>query len=68
MIFYSLVSGIACLLNRINKPDVTVGVDGSLFKYHPHFKNIMKKKIQELAPDTQVSIPRCTSYLNFMIS
>lgn len=40
--------GIATLLNRMNKPHTTVGVDGSVFKYHPNFKKIMNEKILEL--------------------
>ncbi|CAF3861549.1 unnamed protein product [Rotaria magnacalcarata] len=41
----------ACLtvvINRINKPNVTVGVDGSLYRYHPRFKRNMEKCIKTL--------------------
>ena len=40
--------GIAVLLNRINKPKVTVAVDGSLYRFHPHFHELMMEKIQDL--------------------
>ncbi|ELT98250.1 hypothetical protein CAPTEDRAFT_18168 [Capitella teleta] len=39
---------IATLLNRIDKPSVTVAVDGSLYRFHPHFHNLMTQKTQEL--------------------
>ncbi len=49
-------AGIATLLNRINDPKVTVAVDGSLYRYHPHFHNLMTEKITEmLNPGLKVS-------------
>ncbi|KAL8613116.1 hypothetical protein ACOMHN_035057 [Nucella lapillus] len=41
-------SGVATLINKINKPDITIGVDGSLYRFHPRFRNLMTLKIQEL--------------------
>ncbi|CAF1092553.1 unnamed protein product [Rotaria sordida] len=35
--------GLAVLINRINKPNITVGVDGSVYRYHPRFKRNMEK-------------------------
>jgi len=43
-------AGIATLLKRINKPTVTVGIDGSVYRFHPHFKRWMVEKIKELIP------------------
>ena len=28
--------------------DVTIAVDGSVFRYHPHFANIMQSRIAQL--------------------
>lgn len=48
--------GLAVLLNRINDKSVTIGVDGSVYKYHPNFHNIMEEKTRELTnPDIDVS-------------
>ncbi|KAL5110010.1 Hexokinase [Taenia crassiceps] len=47
-------SGVACLLNRIDRPRTTVAVDGSLFKFHPTFARTMVEVITKLIP------PRCT--------
>jgi hexokinase len=41
-------AGIATLVNRIDKPMVTVAVDGSLYRFHPHFHTLMMEKTQEL--------------------
>lgn len=41
-------AGIAALINRINKPNATVAVDGSLYRFHPHFHNLMLQKTQSL--------------------
>ena len=41
-------AAVACLLNKMGRPHTVVGVDGSMFKYHPHFHSIMAKKTKEL--------------------
>jgi hypothetical protein len=41
-------SGLAVLINRIGKSDVTVGVDGSLYRYHPRFKRTMERCMETL--------------------
>ncbi|CAF1168812.1 unnamed protein product [Adineta steineri] len=41
-------AGLAVLINRINKPKVTVGVDGSVYRYHPRFGRNMEKCMQVL--------------------
>ncbi|XP_044257846.1 hexokinase type 2-like isoform X3 [Tribolium madens] len=41
-------AGIATLLNKMKEPRVTVGIDGSLYRFHPHFHNLMMEKISEL--------------------
>ncbi|VDQ00827.1 unnamed protein product [Trichobilharzia regenti] len=51
-----LLLGIACILRRINRPEVTVGVDGSLYKFHPKFCERMTDMIDKLKPKpTRVS-------------
>lgn len=40
--------GLAVIINRINKPNITVGVDGSLYRYHPRFKKNMEKSMSAL--------------------
>ena len=42
-------AGVAALLNKMGRRNVTVGMDGSLYKFHPHF---------------QVGWPRLTSHLS----
>lgn len=41
-------AAVACLLNKMGRAHTVVGVDGSMFKYHPHFHSIMAKKTKEL--------------------
>lgn len=41
-------AGIATLLNRINQTEVTVAVDGSLYRFHPHFHDLMMQKTTAL--------------------
>ncbi|XP_053598559.1 hexokinase type 2 isoform X1 [Microplitis demolitor] len=41
-------AGIACLLNKIGENNVTVGIDGSVYRFHPHFHDLMTEKISQL--------------------
>nr|UNF16855.1 hexokinase II [Hyphantria cunea] len=41
-------AGIATLLNKMNEPRVTVGIDGSVYRFHPHFHTLMTEKISQL--------------------
>uniref|UniRef100_A0A183BRT7 hexokinase n=1 Tax=Globodera pallida TaxID=36090 RepID=A0A183BRT7_GLOPA len=40
--------GIAALLNRMQRPNVTIGVDGSVYRFHPTFKHLLDAKINSL--------------------
>lgn len=55
---YSLVFvGVAALLNKMDRQDVTVAVDGSLYRFHPHFHDLMVEKIQQLVkPEIKVKM------------
>lgn len=48
---YLVSAAVATLLNRMEREHTTVGVDGSVYRHHPHFHNIMVKKIRELTDD-----------------
>lgn len=54
MYYFSAASlcaaGIATLLKRTGKPNVTVGVDGSVYRFHPTFPRTLRNKIAELIP------------------
>ncbi|VDP01153.1 unnamed protein product [Soboliphyme baturini] len=57
-------AGIACVLNRIGKKKVIVGIDGSTYKFHPFFHAWVKDKVRELVdPNIEVrsSMPPFTS-------
>jgi hexokinase len=43
-------AALATLILRIGDPKITIGVDGSVYRYHPHFKAMMTKTISELIP------------------
>jgi len=45
---YLVSAAIATILNKIKRPHTTVGVDGSVYRYHPNFHNLMQHKISEL--------------------
>lgn len=45
----------AVLLNRMSEKDITIAVDGSVYKHHPRLKKWMKQLIKELAPEKEVS-------------
>lgn len=41
-------AGIAAVLNKMGEDNVTVGVDGSVYRFHPHFHDLMTEKIGQL--------------------
>lgn len=41
-------ASLATVLNRIKRPHTTIGIDGSVYKYHPNFNVLMEKKVAEL--------------------
>ena len=44
----SKFKGIAAVLNKMGKSKVTVGVDGSLYRFHPHFGENMLSTTRKL--------------------
>jgi len=47
---YLASAATAVLLNRMQRPHVTIGIDGSLYRFHPQFHNLMVQKIPDLSP------------------
>ncbi len=45
-----LSSIMATLIERIDKPNVTIAIDGSVYKNHPKFHKLMTDFISELIP------------------
>lgn len=45
---YLASAGVATLLNKMNRPDVVVAIDGSLYRFHPHFHDLMMDKLEVL--------------------
>lgn len=40
----------ATLIERIDRPNVTIAIDGAVYKYHPKFHQLMTDFIGELVP------------------
>lgn len=48
--------GLAVLLNKMDEKSVTIGVDGSVYRFHPYFHKLILQKTRELTkPDIKVS-------------
>ncbi|CAF3596132.1 unnamed protein product [Adineta steineri] len=45
-------AAIAVLINRLNQPSVTVGIDGTLFRHHEKFKKNLTRTLNRLVPRT----------------
>lgn len=43
-------AALATLILKVGDPDITIGVDGSVYRYHPKFHDLMTEKIKELIP------------------
>lgn len=49
-------AALSTIINKMQRPHTTVGVDGSVYRYHPHFHDLMERKISELVhPEYKVS-------------
>ena len=44
-------AGLAALANKLGRPRLTVGMDGSVYKFHPSFGRIMKAVARRLISD-----------------
>ena len=45
---FMAAAGITALLKKMDYKDVVVAIDGSVFRFHPHFHNIMQSRISQL--------------------
>ena len=43
------------LLNRMSEKEITIAVDGSVYKHHPRLKKWMVQLIKELSPEKNVN-------------
>ncbi|XP_070621715.1 hexokinase-2-like isoform X2 [Erythrolamprus reginae] len=54
-------AGVAAVVDKIRENrgldflKVTVGVDGTLYKLHPHFSKVMQETVEQLSPKCEVS-------------
>lgn len=46
-----VAAGLAVILNKMNEKDVVIGVDGSVYRYHPFYHQLLINKINELVND-----------------
>lgn len=46
-----VAAGLAVLMERVGEKKVAIGIDGTVYKFHPHFHNIMVEKLKELVGD-----------------
>ncbi|XP_023018710.1 hexokinase type 2 [Leptinotarsa decemlineata] len=50
-------AGLIVLMRKIGEKKVAVGIDGTVYKYHPHFHNLMVEKIKQLIePDYEFEL------------
>lgn len=47
---------LSSLLDRMVKPEVTIAVDGSLFKHHPKFQRLMNDFIGDMLPEQKFKL------------
>ncbi|KAL4104931.1 hypothetical protein QTP88_020207 [Uroleucon formosanum] len=49
--------GLAMLLNKMDEKSVTIGVDGSVYRFHPYFHKLILQKTRELTkPDIKFDL------------
>ncbi|XP_030571727.1 hexokinase type 2 [Drosophila novamexicana] len=40
--------GLVCLINKMNVKELTVGIDGSVYRYHPHYHRLLTENMNML--------------------
>ena len=50
------VAGLAAVISKIGLNELTIAVDGSLYKKHPTFKPNMEQFLKELVPSVSVKL------------
>jgi hypothetical protein len=58
-----VLAGVACILKKMNRKEVVVAVDGSLYRFHPFFHDLMMEKTKVLTPGIEVSTDFCVIVL-----
>jgi len=43
-----VAAAVSTILNKMQRPYTTVAVDGSVYKFHPHFHSLLEEKTQQL--------------------
>lgn len=41
-------AALAALVNKVDEPFVTIGIDGSVYNEHPHFHHVLFTTLQKL--------------------
>lgn len=47
-----VAAALASLIIRMGDKEVTIGVDGSVYRFHPHFHDMMTEAVKELIPSS----------------
>lgn len=47
-----VASALATLILRVGEQEITIGVDGSVYRFHPRFHDLMTEAVQELIPSS----------------
>lgn len=43
-----IAATLAALINKINEPIITIGIDGSVYNDHPHYHNVIVTTLEKL--------------------
>jgi len=61
-------AGLAALLNKMDEKSVTIGVDGSVYRFHPYFHKLMVEKTKQLTKsDIKVSEKTVLRYRGVLV-
>lgn len=53
---HMVASGLSTVINKMGEQKVTVGIDGSVYRFHPKFHDLLVKKMAKLVnPGIKVS-------------
>lgn len=59
---YLVSTGLAVLLNKMDEKLATIGVDGSVYRYHPYYKKVLFRKTRQLTNSDIMVRTACACY------
>lgn len=63
---YLIAAAVSTIIHKIRRPHTTIGVDGSVYRFHPHFHHLLNKKMTDLV-DPAYKVVNCWQIFFYLL-